>query len=191
MAIFDSLLSFVAIGGNLSLVGGAGVAIPSPNVIDLLGTGAGTAPKNIIGNATLFGEDAGEGEYKPRILVGIGTGLVSATSALLNIAVQAAPDAGTPTYQPGTWQTLVETGGLPLTILGANAQPIEIDWPPVLPPLSFRPRFYRMLFSPVLASGALSTGNFSAGTIAFASMTRVPDEPANRRTPRNYTLALS
>lgn len=190
MAIFDALLSFVPIGGNLSLVGGAGVAIPSTNVIDLLGTGSGTAPKNIIGNATLFGEDAGEGEYKPRILVGIGTALVSATSALLNVAIQAAPDAGTPTYQPGTWQTLVETGGIALSSLGANAS-VELDWPSVLPPPTFRPRFYRMLFSPVLATGALSTGNFSAGTIAFASMTRVPDEPANKRTPRNYTLALS
>lgn len=188
MAIYDSLLSFVAIGGNLSLVGGAGVAIPS-SVIDLLGTGTGTAPK-IIGNATLFGEDAGEGEVKPRIMVGIGTALVTATAALLKIALQAAPDAGTPTYLPGTWQDLISIDGIALANLGANAS-VELPWPSVLPPPTFRPRFYRLLFSPVLATGALSTGNFSAGTIAFASMTRVPDEPANRRTPRNYTLALS
>ena len=42
--IVDNLLSFIPIGGNLSLVGGAGVAIPSTNTYDFLGLGVGVAP---------------------------------------------------------------------------------------------------------------------------------------------------
>jgi hypothetical protein len=40
----DALLAFVPIGGNLSLVAGAGVDIPSSQTIDLLGVGVGVAP---------------------------------------------------------------------------------------------------------------------------------------------------
>ena len=58
--LIDSLVSFLTPGFPLSVVGAAGVAIPS-NVIDLLGLGVGTTPPSIIGNRTLFGMDPGIG----------------------------------------------------------------------------------------------------------------------------------
>ena len=98
--ILDALLNFVPIGGNLSMVGGAGVAIPSPGIIDLLGLGVGVAPtERIIGlpSSGLFGEDSGLGAIKPQIEVNAGTvAWTTSNGATLNIAVQGAPDtAGT------------------------------------------------------------------------------------------------
>ena len=63
----DSQLSFIPLGAPVSLVQGTGVSIPSTNIIDLLGQGVGTAPQNIIGNATVFGADVGIGTWRPEL----------------------------------------------------------------------------------------------------------------------------
>lgn len=175
--LIDALVSFA--NTPLSLVGGAGVGLPS-NVIDLLGLGAGQAPVSIIGNRAVFGTDLGIGEPRIKTEVAVTTGLVTANGATLNIAFQAAPDAGSPTWQPGAWTTLVETGYLPVADLGLSAIVARFDYPPAIP-VNFSPRFIRLLFQP--AAGT----NFSAGAV-LAPVTMVRDDQANKFTPRNYAV---
>ncbi len=181
--ILDSLLSFVPVGSALSLVAGAGVDIPSTNVIDLLGSGVGTEPHNIIGNAATFGADAGIGAVKPQVEVIIGTGLVTGGGATLNVAFQAAADQGAAgAYQPGTWQTLVETGEMTAAQLVASAICARFDFPPVFP-LTLRPRYLRLLFQ--VPAGL----TFTAGTISAALVTMVRDDLAQRQATKNFTVA--
>ena len=180
--LIDALLSLVPIGGNLSLVAGAGVAIPSTNVIDLLGVGPGNAPPNIFGNATTFGEDPGIGRLRPEIACGIGQGLAGPGGTGLNFALQYAPDTGLGGgYQPGAWQTAVETGILPLALLGANAKIGRFPWLPAFPD-GARVRFVRGLFT-------VSGGPLTAGTIAFCGVTMSRDDQSNRQSARNYSVA--
>jgi hypothetical protein len=178
----DALLALVPIGAPLSLVGAAGVSIPSPNVIDLLGQGVGQAPANIIGNAALFGEDAGIGGIRPQLNVTVGTSLVTATAATLNAAIQGAADTGAGgNYQPGTWQTLEETGPLTAAQLVSGVLLARFDFPPAFPS-NLRPRFIRLLFQ-------IPTGtSFTAGTVASAIVTLVRDDQANKYQPNNYTV---
>jgi hypothetical protein len=178
----ESLLSFVPIGAPLSLVGGAGVAIPS-NVIDLLGAGVGVAPPSIIGNAALFGTDLGIGQFRPEINAIIGTALVTANAATLNAALQAAPDTGAAGgYVPGAYQTLVETGPLTAAQLAANTVFARFPFLPVFP-ATLRPRFLRLLFSPAAAT------NFTAGTVAAALVTVVRDDQANKQAAKNFSVS--
>lgn len=183
--LIDSLISFVPVGGNLSLVAGAGVAVRSPLIIDLLGLGVGVAPgERIIGlpYSGVFGEDAGIGAVKPQVQVNIGTGLVAVGGSTLNIAFQGAPDTGAAgNYLPGTWQTFVETGPLTAAQLAANAICARFDFPPAFP-VSARPRFLSLLFSPSAA------GSFSAGTVASAIVTMVRDDYAIKYAPANYAV---
>jgi hypothetical protein len=181
--ILDSLLSFVPVGANQSLVAGAGVSIASQNIIDLLGTGVGTAPQNIIGNATLFGEDAGVGMNKPQVEVLIGTAFTTGNSATLNVAFQGAPDTGSSgSYQPGTWTTLVETGAIAASSLTASAVIARFDFPPAFP-ANLSPRYLRLYFQ--IVSGT----NFTAGTIASAIVTMVRDDQANKYATKNFFVA--
>lgn len=186
--LLDALVTFVMPppqGTPLSLVGGAGVSFPS-QVYDLLGLGVGVAPTDrIIGlpNSGVFGEDSGIGGVKPQVEVIIGTALTAVGGSTLNIAFQGAPDTGASgSYQPGTWQTFVETGPLTAAQLAANTVCARFDWPPAFP-VSARPRFLRLLFSP--SAG----GSFSAGTIAGAIVTMVRDDQANKYAPQNFTVA--
>lgn len=177
----DASLSFVPIGANFSLVGAAGVSIPSPVTIDLLGVGVGMAPPNIIGTVALFGTDLGIGGKKQTIEVLIGTALASGNAATLNTALQLAPDTGAAgNYQPGTWQTVGETGADTVAQLPANTI-LRLEWPPVFP-ATLRPRFARLLFQ--VPAGT----NFSAGTINSAFVTLVRDDLANRQASGNYTV---
>jgi hypothetical protein len=179
----DSKLNFVPIGSPLSLVGGAGVAIPSSLVIDILGSGVGTAPANIIGNVTLFGEDTGIGAVRPLIQVNIGTGLVTGNSATLNIAFQGAVDTGVGGgYLPGTYQTFEETGPLTAAQLTAGTVAARLDWAAAFPQFT-RVRYLRLLFSPASAT------NFTAGTISSAIVTMDRDDQANRNAANNYVVA--
>lgn len=178
----DALLSFVPLGAPLSIVAGAGVAVPS-STIDLLGVGVGVAPTSIIGNATLFGTDMGIGGLRPELDVAIGAAAVTANAATLNLALQAAPDTGAAgNYQPGTWQTLVETGALTAAQLTANQIIARFPWLPVFPQ-TLRPRFLRLL-------GQIPAGtNFTGGTIAFALVVTVRDDLANKQAAANFTVA--
>lgn len=178
--ITDNLLSFAGIGVAVSMVGAAGVNIASPNTIDILGSGVGTAPANIIGNRTLFGEDSGIGGERPQIQFSVGTAFTTATSATLNIAFQTAPDTGIGGgYQPGTWQTLNETGPMTAAQLTAGAI-AQLDWPPEFP-ANAQNRFIRLLFQ--VPSGT----DFTAGTILMTT-TMVTDRQANKYAPRNYNV---
>ncbi len=179
----DALLAFVPIGGNLSLVGAAGIAIPSTNIIDLLGQGSGQAPANIIGNAAVFGEDPGVGAFRPELNVLIGTALATGNAATLNIALQAAIDTGAGGgYLPGTWTTIVESGAMAVANLVAGAVPFRVPWLPTFP-ANLRPRFLRLLFSPAAAT------NFTAGTISSAIVTLVRDDQANKFAAKNYSVS--
>ncbi len=182
--ITDSQLNFIPIGAPLSLIAGAGVSIPS-QALDLLGQGVGTAPSgNIIGTASLFGEDAGVGgRRRPELASAIGIALATANAATFNMALQAAPDTGLAGgYQPGTWSTLVETGAIAVAKLTAGT---PIGRFPILPafPANLAPRYLRLLVQVPAAT------NFSAGTIAFATMTWVRDDQSNKFAAKNFTVA--
>ena len=177
----DALTGFVQPGAPLSLVAGAGVAVQS-DVYDILGNGVGTKPVNIIGTAATFGADMGVGGLQPELVVSIGTALVTATSATLNVQLQAAPDSGTPTYQPGTWQTIMESGAITAAQGTAGAYVFRTKFPPVFP-ANLRPRYYRLNF--VTPSGT----DFTAGTIAYAIISVVRDDYSiGLIQPSNYVV---
>jgi hypothetical protein len=186
--LLDATLNFVAPGSPLSLVGGAGVSIPSTGIIDLLGLGVGVAPsERIIGlpQSGVFGEDAGIGGVKPQVQVNIGTALAAVGGSTLNVAFQGAPDQGAAgNYQPGTWQTFVETGPMTAAQLAANAVCARFDFPPAFPP-GARPRYLRLLFSP--STG----GSFSAGTVSSAIVTMVRDDYAIKYAPANFAVGAT
>lgn len=177
----DALTGFVQPGAPLSLVGADGVAIQS-DVYDILGNGVGTKPVNIIGTAAVFGADMGVGGLQPELVVSIGTALVTGNAATLNVQLQAAPDAGTPTYQPGTWQTIMESGAITAAQGTAGAYVFRTKFPPVFP-ANLRPRYYRLNFQP-----AAST-HFTAGTIAYAIISVVRDDYSiGLIQPNNYVV---
>lgn len=177
--ITDALVNFVAPGAPLSCVGATGASFAS-NIIDLIGSGVGTAPQNIIGTRTVFGSDTGLGAIKPQVEAAVGTAFATSNSATLNVQFQAAIDDGT--YNPGTWQTLVETGPIAAANLTAAAVFARFDWPPAFP-VSLMPRFLRLNF--VTPSGTA----FTAGTVAFAIVTMVRDDYAEKYAAKNYTVA--
>lgn len=184
--ITDALLAFVGIGGNLSLVGGAGVAIPSPLTYDFLGLGVGVAPtERIWGNPTVFGQaDAmGVGNQRPELNVTVGTAFATANAATLNVALQGAIDTGAAGgYLPGTWNTFAETGVIAVANLTANTIIARLPWLPPFP-FNLRPRFLRLLFSPAAAT------NFTAGTIASALVVMSRDDYSAKNNPKNFTVA--
>lgn len=184
----DALLNFVPLGGNLSMVGAAGVAIPSTNVIDLLGSGVGTPPANIIGaQNVIFGEDPGVGgRARPEINCVTGTAFVTANAATLNVQLQYAPDpgvAGNYTPAAGAWVTVAETGAIAVANLGAGVVIARFPFLPAVPAGVQRPRFVRLNFAPAAAT------NFTAGTIFAATVTIVRDDQANRQAQRNFVVA--
>lgn len=176
----DSLLAFVPINGNLSLVGATGATFPSTNTYDILGQGVGTAPLNIIGTPTIFGSDEGIGGKKLQLEITVGTGFVTANAATLAIRFEGAPDLGTPTYLPGTWGIFSDTGPMAAANLTAGTV-IRMDWPAAFP-ANFDPRYYRLLF--VTPAGT----NFSAGTIASAIPVFVRDDQNNKFAAKNFSV---
>jgi len=182
--ITDALLNvLVPIGTNQSLVAGAGVSIPSVGTLDLLGAGVGVAPPNIIGNATVFGQDSGINAVPPSLIVTLADALATSNSATLTIAVQGAVDSGSGGgYMPGTWQTFEQSPAITAAQGTAGARVFRLPFPPAFPS-SMRPRFIRLLFI------VPSATNFTAGSVGSAIITRSPDEHSNRYAPRNYVVA--
>ena len=176
--ITDALVSFVPVGSPLSLIGALSTTFAS-NVVDLLGQGQGTAPANIIGNATVFGTDMGIGFFRPEIDIASGSAAFSGTS--INVALQGAIDSGASGgYQPGTWITFGETGVITLanTAIGANTTFARLPWLPAWPAGTL-PRYLRLLFTPVSLTG----------TVAFAVVTTGRDDQANRYAWKNFKVA--
>ncbi|SDD94925.1 hypothetical protein SAMN05216337_1017130 [Bradyrhizobium brasilense] len=176
--ITDSLVNFLPIGSNLAITN---ASLPS-NVYDILGQGVGTAPANIIGTRTLFGSDVGIGGVKPQVDIGVGQAFATGNGATLNVAFQGAPDTGAGgNYQPGAWQTLVETGPLAAAQLTAAQIIGRFDFPPAFP-ANLNARYLRLLFQ-------LAVGQFNAGSIAFAIVTMVRDDQANKFAAKNFSVA--
>ena len=177
--ILDALVSFVPPGSPLSCVGALGAGFPS-GVIDILGSGVGTAPQNIIGTRTLFGQDSGIGSVKPQVEAVVGTAFATSNSGTLNVQFQAAVDTGAGGgYQPGTWLTLVETGPIAVGSLTAAQIIARFDFPPAFPAGTL-PRFLRLNFQ--TASGT----QFTAGTIASSVVTMVRDDYSAKYAAKNY-----
>lgn len=180
----DALLNFVPINGNFSLVGGAGVNLPLPGIIDLLGNGVGVAPTSIWGTTAVFGapDALGVGGMRPELNITIGTGLVTANGATLNIALQGAIDTGLAgAYQPGPWNTFVESGPMTAALCPAGTVVFRCPWLPPFP-ANLRPRYLRLLAQVPAAE------NFSAGTIASALVTTVRDDQFNKYAARNFSV---
>lgn len=179
--IFDVKANFLPIGTNLSLVLSTGASVAS-NVYDELGSGSGTAPVAVIGNTTLYGNDAGIGVLRPLVVINVGTAFTTGNSATLNVEFQGAPDTGSAGgYLPGTWQTYAETGYLTAAQLTAQ-QTIRMDWPAAFP-ANAKPRYYRLLFQTLAATA------FTAGTIAQALITMDRDDLSNLYAVNNYVVA--
>ena len=177
--LLDGTLAFVPYGSPLSLVLGAGVSAAS-NIIDLLGAGVGVPPPNYIGTRSVFGTDMGIDDQKAQLLCTVGTAFATANSATLNVQFQAAVDNGS--YQPGTWNTLVETGAIAAANLGASKTIARFDFPPAFPAGTL-PRFLRLAFVVPAAT------NFTAGTIAFATPTIIRDDWSAGYAAKNFTVA--
>lgn len=185
----DALLAFVPLGAPLSLIAAAGVDVPSTNVIDLLGLGVGVvAPSTssgapIIGNTSVFGaaDAGGVGGIRPELNITTGTAdFVSGGAATLNVQLQAAADDGT--GNPGTYQTLIQSGELTVAQLVANTVIARFPWVPPFPE-NLRPRFLRLNF-------AIPAGlSFTTGSIASALVTTVRDDWFQRQAAKNYAVS--
>ena len=185
--ITDALVSFIPIGGNLSMVGAAGIAIPSTNTLDLLGAGVGVAPPNIIGNASTFGTDEGVGGKRPELNINVGTAFTGAAGTTLKVALQGAADQGAAGgYQPSTWTDIVSQDNIALANLISGAVIFRSPFLPTMP-ANLRPRYLRLLFTPFL-NGAPAGASFTAGSISSALVTMVRDDQANKFAARNYTV---
>lgn len=173
--ITDALVNFIQPNTTVSITASA----VRSSIIDLLGSGVGTAPANIIGNRTVFGTDQGIGGVKPQVQVNVGTAFSGGTS--LQVAFQAAADLGAAgSYQPDTWVTLIETPAILTAQLTASQILARFDFPPAFP-ANLQPRYLSLLFTPV--------GTFSAGTITAAPVTMVRDDTANFFQPSNFTVS--
>lgn len=179
----DSLTNFIAPGSTpVSAVGAAGATIALGAPLDLLGSGVGTAPANIIGNTSVFGVDPGIGRIRPDIQINIGTAFATGNAATATFALQYAADQGAAGgYQPSTWYTSSETNAHAVGALPANTV-IRMDITPA-PPEVPTPRYVRLILYPPAAT------NMSAGTITFAGLTMMRDDQVNRQAAGNYTVA--
>lgn len=179
----DSQLAFIPLGGNLTFTASS-TTTPSTNVIDLLGTGVGTAPVNIIGTTqATFGADLGVSHFRPEIQMASGNTAFSGTS--LNVQLQGAPDPGSgSSYTPasGAWITFAESGVITLssTPIAANQVFFRFPWLPAWPNTQGGlPRFLRLNFVPVSFTGV----------IPYALVTFGRDDMQQRFAQRNYTVA--
>jgi hypothetical protein len=178
----DSSLAFVPFGTPLSCVAGAGVAIPS-QIIDLLGSGVGTAPANIIGTATVFGQDPGVGGGMPvpTFNIVVGTTFLTGSAATLTVQYQASIDAGTPGFTPSSWKTILQSPAYTAAQLLADTVIFRADLPPTFPD-NLNPRFLRLNFA------VLAATTFTAGTIKFAYPVVVRDDLANKNAVSNFVV---
>lgn len=171
----DALLAFIPIGSPLSLTTGT----LTSNVIDLMGSGVGTAPPNIIGTRTVFGQDPGIGQVRPELNIVTGS-VTPAGGTSLNVQLQYAVDAGTPTYLPGTWITIAETGAIVTASLAALQHLARFPFLPAFP-VGTLPRYLRLAF--------VIVGTYTAGTIDSALVVPSRDDQANKFSAKNFVVA--
>lgn len=189
--LLDALVNFGAdLGSPFSLILANG-AWPLPGIIDLFGNGVGAAPTSIYGRTSNLGPggDMGIPDGRPELYVQIGTAAVTGTSAQLNLAMQAAPDTGSAgAYQPGTWQTIGETGWLTAAQLIAGRVIFRSPWLPAFP-ANLNPRFVRLLAQIGTPTGGTGAAvSFTAGNINMAAVTQGRDDYAIAYTPKNFAV---
>jgi len=179
MPFSDALLNLVSTQSPLSLIG---LASARSAIQDFLGQGAGTAPQNIIGNVTLFGQPDAMGIPQNRLEFNIATGAAAfvGVGVSMNVQLQYAADLGTPTYQPDTWVTVAETGAIAVGNLLANTQIFKVPLLPPPPGLN-RPRFFSLNF-------VMTGGTFTTGSIAYALMTPSRDDLVQKFAAANFTV---
>lgn len=145
-----------------------------------------TAPKNIWGSATYFGEDLGIGKGlgTPRVVVNVGT--VFATIVTLQIQFQGAPNNSTAQASGNrsdlTFVTYIETDDIPLAALTANTRIASFDWPMRRTSVSGLPRFVQLNYN-------VAT---SATTGTLTSDVTLGDDDAQgtlQKTSANYSVA--
>jgi hypothetical protein len=183
----DGQLDFVSPNGApISVVGAAGATIVFPGVIDLAGSGVGSAPANIIGQATYLGFDAAIGIWDPEVTISISTAFTTSNSATGEFCVQGAPDTGTTpgVGTPGTWEDFATTGAKTAAqlIVSTPGNIIRLKFPPS-PPDDQTPRFYRLILR------VPSATNFSAGAVSWAGVTQGRDDLQFRKAANNYVVA--
>jgi len=179
----DALTNWVQPGATpVSMIGAAGVEIQIGQVIDLLGSGVGTAPQGIIGNTSVWGHDPGIGRIKPEIQINIGTAFTTGTAATGRFCLEYAADQGAAgNYQPSTWYVSSATEAHAAAALAANAV-IKMDVTPA-PPEVPAPRFVRLTMQVPAAT------NMTAGTVTFAGLTMARDDNTTKFAPNNYVVA--
>ena len=164
------------------MVGAAGAEIAIGQVIDLMGSGVGTAPANTIGNTTVWGHDPGIGRVKPEIQINVGTAFTTASAATGRFCLQYAADQGAAgAYQPSTWYVSSATEAHAASALPANTV-IKMDVTPA-PPEVTAPRFVRLTMQVPAAT------SMTAGTVTFAGMTMARDDNTTKYAPGNYVVA--
>ena len=133
---------------------------PSTSVIDLAGLGTGNTMTNIIGNATVWGQDIGVGDSpgQPKIEVAINTAFLTLTG--LTIDFQGAPDNGS--GSPGTYVTYASSGEILLASLGVGVV-FKIDVPEIQPEGGPLPRFLRLNYT--VAGSNATAGAITANII--------------------------
>jgi hypothetical protein len=181
----DTKLDFQEVGNPLSIVGGLGAVFPTTGptngVYDIVGSGPGTPPINIIGTQTAFGSDTGVGGIKVMINAVIGIQPVTVDGATLEMAFQGAPDTGPAGgFLPGAFVDFETTGFQS----PANLTPgtvLRLTWPEAFP-ASENPRFVRVVFRTPAGT------QFTAGTISSVIVVDVRDDYSIKYAQKNFVV---
>ena len=152
----------------------------STNTYDVAGAGYGNAINQIIGKATVFGEDIGAGDnlISPSVMVDITTTFVG-SGASLTIAIQSGVDNGSNAVS--TWTTIADTGAIPVASLTVSAAPLILRIPPRQPGTGL-PRFYRLYYT-------VTSGPFTGGVLSASIVTGAPTLNTSIQYPANFTAA--
>lgn len=159
----------------IDLLTGAKLTIASDNFV------TGAAGNNVIGNASVFGEDLGLGRGlgSPKIVVSSGSGTPGAATSLV-IGVQGAVDPGASGAVSGlTWVPYIQTRAIPLASILASSRLASIAWPKREIQQAL-PRFISLFYT-------VAGSNFTGLTVN-ADVTLGPDDAAGTlgQYPSNY-----
>lgn len=163
----------------------------STNAIDLLAGvavgsgGAFTTPASIIGNATTFGMDFGEGMQAgiPRVVGTAIAAFTAAGAATLQVQFQGVADPGNGTLAGAGWVTYGQTDTIAKTLLTASTRIFSFDWP-MRKIGQALPRF-------VVLNYVVATGPFTAGTMTADIAMGGSDDAVGtlQQYPANFTVA--
>lgn len=156
------------------------VTAASTSIYDITGAGSGNAPAMTFGNATVYGNDIGQGDGAAApvyALVTFPTAFVSGGSATMQVQIQAATSAVNNT--PNAYTTISQTDVLSVAQLNSG-RPLLLPIPPRTLSEGL-PRFYRLNY-------VVATSTFSAGAVSSWFMINPATLPFGIY-PNNYTVA--